>query len=78
MAKKVETIIETVEDLGTPVKRAMLYETVGAAGFPTMKTLQAGPELQGIKMWRTKDATLLIKWRGETHEIRNYKLLSFV
>ena len=74
MAKKEET---KEQDLGAPVKRAILYETVGAAGFPTVKTLQVSPELQGLKMWRTKDATLLIQWKGETHEIRNYKLLSY-
>lgn len=71
MAKKEETT------KGVPVKMAKLYEVIDIAGFPNTKTLAESPSTRGLKMYRTEDATLLVEWANQTHEIRNFKALTY-
>lgn len=71
-AKKIEQESETL----TPIKTARLFETIELPGVAGLKTLST-KDIPGLKLFRTKDATLLIHINGQVGEVRNFKLLVY-
>ncbi len=76
MAAKKEVIETDPNDGSIPVTCAYIYEPVMMVGVNGLKTLNT-KETPGLKLWRSKDATLIINYRGIVGEIRNFKLLVY-